>query len=89
MKTLVIEIIEVSEIVPESWNAWFWCLISENAPFSWGDNNRSLVCACDFRRHCEDRLIDASDEENVPQKEIDKFLELLDMLGAQYLDLEN
>lgn len=83
------EFVEVSTVVPESWASWFWETISDNAPFSWGDNNRSLVCACDFRRHCEARLLDAADDEEVPQRDIDIFLDKLRGLGTTYIDLEN
>lgn len=83
------EFVEASDLVPTEWTPWLWSRISEDAPFSWGDNNRSMVCACDFRRHCEDRLLDASDEEDVPQEDIDQFLERLRELGDLYIDLEN
>ena len=36
------EFIALTEIVPEAWRNWFYEMISENAPFSWGDNNRTL-----------------------------------------------
>lgn len=82
--------VESSGLIPDDWFSWFWCVISDNAPFSWGDNNRSLVCACDFRSHCTDRLLDAVDEqEGVTQEDIDDFLETLDALGTTYIDLEN
>lgn len=79
--------VESSSLVPQSWASWFWGLISDSAPFSWGENNRSLVCACDFARHCRDRLLDAPD--GVEQSEIDAFLASLDSLGSTYIDLEN
>lgn len=83
------EFIEVSALVPAHWRSWFWGTISEDAPFSWGDNNRSLVTACDFRRHCDDRLLDAAANHGARQEDIDQFLNLLKYLGEIYLDLEN
>ena len=83
------EFVEATALIPREWDAWFWVKISDNAPFSWGDNDRSMVCACDFRRHCEDRLLDAAYDEDVPQEEIDQFLEMLGELGTLYVDLEN
>lgn len=83
------EFVEASDLIPESWVNWFWAKISDNAPFSWGDNNRSMVCACDFRRHCEDRLLDVVDDEGAEQKDIDIFLDKLQILGTTYIDLEN
>lgn len=89
MKTITCEFVEVTSLVPENWTSWFWTTISESAPFSWGDNNRSLVCACDFLRHCKD-VIDVDDEEiEVSQSELDEFFERLESLGATYIDLEN
>jgi hypothetical protein len=81
--------VEVSELVPKHWTEWFWCYISESAPFTWGDLNRALVTASDFRRHCDDCLLDAADEQDVPQGDIDDFLQTLDDLGETYVDLEN
>lgn len=40
------EFVPATSLVPRSWDSWFWSAFSENAPFTWGDNNRSLV---DFR----------------------------------------
>lgn len=79
----------ITSLVPDSWRDWFWALISDNAPFSWGDNDRTLVTASDFARHCEDRLLDAADDHEVPQARIDAFLESLRSLGEIYIDLEN
>lgn len=76
-------------MVPPGWATWFWAKISQDAPFSWGDNNRSMVLACDFKNHCEDRLADAASEEDVPQADIDQFLQLIESLGTTYVDLEN
>ena len=83
------EFVPATELVPREWDPWFWAKISDSAPFSWGDNNRTMVCANDFKRHCEDRLLDASDDEGVPQDEIDRFLATLGELGDLYIDLEN
>ena len=83
------EFIEATSIVPREWDMWFWALISDNAPFSWGDNNRSMVTASDFRRHCADRLLDAADDEDVSQGAIDSFLKRLEDLEETYIDLEN
>lgn len=80
---------EVSSLVPEEWTEWFWSCVSEDAPFSWGSNNRSMVTASDFACHCKDVLLNASADQRVPQEEIDTFLEKLRELGDSYIDLEN
>ena len=76
--------VPASSLVPKAWSEWFWTLISENAPFSWGNNNRSLVTASDFARHCEDRL-----EGTTSQSSITRFLKKVRALGETYIDLEN
>lgn len=78
--------VEATDIVPRHWDNWFWTLISESAPFSWGNNNRTMVTASDFRHHCEERLEYAED---APRSEIEDFLNSLAALGETYLDLEN
>jgi len=83
------EFVEVTSLVPKDWVEWFWWLISESAPFTWGDLNRALVTASDFSRHCEDCLLDAADDFSVPQEDIDTFLSVLENLGETYVDLEN
>lgn len=83
------EFIEATELVPREWDSWFWCSFSENAPFGFGDNNRTMVCASDFKAHCEDVLSDALSEQDVSQEDIDQFLGMLDELGSMYVDLEN
>jgi len=76
-------------LVPKYWENWFWSLISESAPFTWGDLNRALITAADFRRHCEDCLRYAAEDCDIPQEDIDNFLRLLVDLGDTYVDLEN
>jgi hypothetical protein len=78
--------IEVSDLVPKSWLSWFWTLISEKAPFNWGDNNRTLVTADAFADHCEARLLDCDETSQAAKT---KFLNKLRDLGETYLDLEN
>ena len=82
------QFVRVTSLVPRSWRSWFYCRISENAPFSWGDNNRTLVTAKRFLEHCEDIYDDAL-EENVSEKEIQTFFNQLKELGQTYIDLEN
>ena len=44
----------VSMILPPEWKDWVWTAISEGAPFSWGDNNHTLVDPLDFGDHLQD-----------------------------------
>jgi hypothetical protein len=84
------QFIEANELVPPEWTSWFWSAVSENAPFTWGDNNRSMVCAIDFAIHCEDVLIlEAQDTSKVKSSEVNTFIRMLRSLGDIYIDLEN
>lgn len=48
--------VTVNDLIPDSWD-WFFEAVGEDAPFSWGDNNRSLVDVDTFYRHCELRIL--------------------------------
>ncbi len=66
----------------------FWSSISDNAPFSWEDNNRSIVIfpgkrmvtASSLANHCQDRL------DGDPY--FDDLLQSMRSLGELYIDLE-
>lgn len=75
------QFVSASDLVPKRWCSWFWGKISENAPFSWGDNNRSLVTASCFADHCQQRLDDSPASQ--------KFLAKVRALGEMYIDLES
>jgi hypothetical protein len=82
--------IDVTDLVPKAWRFWFWQLISENAPFSWGDNNRTMVNIGAFINHCKWCLEDC---EETSKSAITRFLNKLEKLDtgadAPYIDLEN
>ena len=46
----------VSQIIPEQWQDFIWTGLSDDAPFSWGDNNHSLVDAFSFGDHLDSVL---------------------------------
>lgn len=81
MKIKTCEYISASDIVPRSWKKWFWQEISENAPFSWGDNNKSMVSARIFANHCEDVMEDS--------ESVRRFIEKVRGLGDMLIDLES
>ena len=56
-----VEVIPATYIVPRAWDEWFWDAISENAPFSWGDNSRSLVDPLAFADHVETVCVDRAE----------------------------
>ena len=80
----------VTEIVPKEWTDWFYDMINQDAPFSWGDNNRTMVDALSFAHHVQDR-IDLQDEVKISKKTLKSFYKTLDDLEKQliYIDLEN
>lgn len=85
------EFVPITSIVPESWRTWFFGAISEGAPFSWGDNNRTMVDAISFRNHADDvlELQDGLSKAELLEKEA--FFDTLNYLAAKniYIDLEN
>jgi hypothetical protein len=83
------EFIELSRLVPKSWIFWFYNTISDNAPFSWGDNNRTLINANFFYTHCENRIMDLSESESTTYGAKREWLKKISNLGQMYIDLEN
>ena len=85
----LIEFLPASAIAPASWQDWFWDTFAQNAPFSWGDNNRTLVTASRFKEHAAARLAPVVEDGDLTQQELEEFLTRLDKLGELYVDLEN
>ena len=87
-----IECIPCTSLVPRTWDNWFWSLISDSAPFSWGDNNRTLVTAVRFARHAESRMEsdpDLCEHNGVLKRAYRAWLRDVRTLGDTYIDLEN
>jgi hypothetical protein len=81
IKVQTCEFVSATDLVSRSWDCGFWETISDNAPFSWGDNNRSMVTASDFANHCEQKLDDSPKHKN--------WLKKIRNLGEMYIDLES
>jgi len=76
-----------SDLVPKRWREWFWETISHNAPFSWGDNNRTLVDAVTFHDHCGNRILGEGYVADIAFK---AWLQKITRIPADvYIDLEN
>ena len=102
-KIEVCSFIPVSTIIPKEWRLWFWEAVTETTPsFSWGDCNRSMVTASEFRRHIEEALdvdepdvdsgeslSDKLDGRNFTYEEYSSYITFLENLGELYIDLEN
>lgn len=81
--------VHASDLIPDNWRGWFWECVSENAPFSWGDNNHSLITASDFARHCGICMCRVVEDTVITQERADAFVEFLQEFGETYIDLEN
>jgi len=100
-KLEAVEFIPVSSVVPGEWTEWFWETFTEDAPpFTWGDNNRSLVTAARFKAHVKSAIpvvptnTDESafklvDNYGITHREYRDFMDELTALGDTYIDMEN
>lgn len=77
--------INASSLIPEGVERDFWRTLSENSPFSWGDNNKSLVCAIDLLHHIKE----IEDNFSMPKDTLNKIIQELESLEETYIDLEN
>ena len=97
MKKKLIDMVEscdfvpATALIPRGWDAWFWEAISENAPFSWGDNNRSLVDFRSFINHAEEALECAQLADAKVRRWLGRMNEWCNEAeeGGIYIDLEN
>jgi hypothetical protein len=83
---------ELTDIVPPAWREWFYARISESAPFSWGDNNRTLVTTGRLLDHLDDVIGNDLEDFGVLDSEWDQFTSLIKSLGELdevYIDLEH
>lgn len=84
--------VPLSEIVPDNWKSWFYDAISQDAPFSWGDNNRTLVDAISFGHHAQERMdVEESFGKAGTIRGRKNFFSMLDQLEKDqvYIDLES
>ena len=86
MRTL--EYIPVTELIPKQMaKQGFWAVISESAPFSWGDANHTLIPAYILALHiesCQDCLADAG----INHRRSDRLLKKLFELDETLVDME-
>jgi hypothetical protein len=81
--------IELTDIVPNDWASWFYQLVSEGAPFSFGDNNRTLVTASRFLDHWAANMDIPIEDGDITEDEANNFSTMLESFGETYIDLEN
>jgi hypothetical protein len=92
-KDLLVEEVKhvaMSQVMPEEWHSWIFYALSENAPFSWGDNNMTLIHADRFMDHLVDTL-DLNDQEKNIEDFRESIIDTLKYLSANniYVDLES
>jgi len=80
--------VDASELIPSDWTNWFWEEFSENAPFSWGENNLSLIAPEDFHAHACDVFGDIETKEGSKIPGESEFLKSILALGDTYINLE-
>jgi hypothetical protein len=83
----------VTQIIPEEWEDWIWTSLSEGAPFTFGDNNHSLVDAMSFKDHLKDTLSCHYDDTELQDTIVEhkqSILDILDYLEANqiFVDME-
>ena len=79
-----LDYVDATELVPKEWY-WFWSDFSDSCPFSYGDNNLTLVTVARFLDHCETVLQNA----DIEQEDKDEFLKRLDLMDQKsYINLE-
>ena len=82
--------VAVSGLIPETWKDWFFPNISDSAPFSWGDNNRTMITKDRFLDHIEPILIDVEVEGDVEEEEREAFVRSIELIPPDvYIDMEN
>lgn len=84
-KVQTVQFIAASDLIPQSLGK-FWAAVTEDAPFSFGDNNRTFITASRLADHCDDTVCDDDDFDT---DEVNKFIAELRELGDTYIDLEN
>ena len=82
-----------SELVPDEWSSEFWGLFNEGAPFTWGDNNVTLITLQRFVDHAA-AAIEKTDMPAKYQKAYDEWMSRLEdmcteKLAHLYIDLES
>lgn len=88
--------IAVTDLLPKSWQPEIFEILSGDAPFSWGDNNRTLISIERFRDHiedCFDAFIAIDDDPELVGPLRDEYNAFIDLLGILphwlYVDMEN
>ena len=76
--------VNFSDVHNNELSVTLWDKIIADAPFTWGDNNRSMITASYLLDYINDCIGD-----NKRRKGVARILSILEDLGETYVDLEN
>jgi hypothetical protein len=81
--------VPLSKLVPQEMHGWFFDALSEHAPFSWGDNDRTMLVASRFLIRAREVVQARGDEGQ--EEFVEKLFRDTETLerGNIYIDLEN
>ena len=88
-----VNVVNLTDLVPEQWD-WFWDMLnSSNPDFSFGDNNLTLIAGERFARFIDDAYEWFSDDEEVQTCTLGEWKAFVDTIwdlskGNIYLNLE-
>ena len=90
LKVQAIAFVHAVDVVPKQWHAWFWDAIAEGAPFTWGDNDYSIISMASFINWCERRIepYEVDEKSPVSAEDLNAFYTRLRALGNLWLDME-
>lgn len=80
MNTQTVTFVNATDLIPESWNSWFWASLSESSTITFGDNDFSLISAERFKIEL-DGVLDFEDE--VDKDEVESLHKTLIALQAE------
>jgi len=66
LKVQSIPFVQAVDVVPKQWHSWFWNVIADGAPFTWGDNDYSIISMPSFINWCERCIEPEEVDENSP-----------------------
>ncbi len=80
----------LSKLFPEKWKSWIFDALSDDAPFSWGDNDHTLVTIARFRSWLEEVMdwVDFEQHNDELTLEVYEKLKQLEQQEA-FIDLDN
>ena len=91
LETTTIETYPLGKLFPEEWKTWIFDIISDDAPFSWGDNDHTLVSVARFRDWFDVSMMSVGledPEDKMRKKQVHEKLDQLEAQGA-YIELEH